>query len=340
MLRLDSIQQVIGPDMVARIRPLELLIRIERELSGIDASIVEGKGHLLADLQCKFEPDAPSAPLSWVEAPSVEVSSVDVWSGSAVACAPVGSSEVAAAADGETSAPLRPLFTSYSKEAQLSPTTIKRWTPVVERLIGHLGHDDAAAITRADLIAWKDALLAAGMKNVTVRDVYLAATKALLQFAVDQGQLPENPTKEVKVRVKKKVKEREKGFDGVEAAKILTATRLPLPASSSCILSGFPMRSPDCARARSLREPRGPARAYWSAARRRIELSPCLSCSLSVHSDPKSGDPRPGLRLRPSSLCRCLGNLCFDPGGTCLGERVIHAGGRHIFHEFADDVSP
>ncbi|WBL77314.1 site-specific integrase [Bradyrhizobium xenonodulans] len=217
--------------VIARIRHLELLARIERELSGIDASIVDGKGHLLADLQCKFESDVPSAALPWVDARSDEVSSanvssVDVRSGSAVACAAVGPSAVAVAADGGTPVPLRRLFTSYSKEAQLSPATVKRWTPVVERLIGHLGHDDAAAITRADLVAWKDTLLAGGMNNVTVRDVYLAASKALLQFAVDQGQLPENPTKEVKVRVKKKVKEREKGFDGVEAAKILTATRL------------------------------------------------------------------------------------------------------------------
>lgn len=94
-------------------------------------------------------------------------------------------------------------------------------------MIGHLDHDDARAISRADIVAWKDALLEGGMKNVTVRDVYLAATKALLQFAVDQGQLSENPAKEVKVRVKKKVKEREKGFDGEEARTILTATLRP-----------------------------------------------------------------------------------------------------------------
>ena len=65
------------------------------------------------------------------------------------------------------------------------------------------------------------------MKNITVRDVYLASTKAMFQFAVDQGLLAENPAKEVKVRVKKKVKEREKGFDGDEAAKILAASQGP-----------------------------------------------------------------------------------------------------------------
>jgi len=102
----------------------------------------------------------------------------------------------------------------------------------------------------------------------------------------------------------------------------------------------LPYPLPDCARAGFPREPRGPARAYWSAPQRRNESSRCHSYSSSAHSDPEAGHPRPNLRVRPSSLCRCLGNLCFDPCGTCLGERVIHAGGRHIFHEFADDVSP
>jgi hypothetical protein len=113
-------------------------------------------------------PDALSPVAAPADAPSVDpgavVSSAD---------AP---SAVAAAAGSEAPVPLRPLFKSYGKEAQLSPATVKRWSPVVERLIGHLGHDDARAISRADIVAWKDALLDGGMKNVTVRDVYLAAT--------------------------------------------------------------------------------------------------------------------------------------------------------------------
>jgi hypothetical protein len=138
-----------------------------------------------------------------------------------------GTSPTGAAWPAKAPVPLRPLFSSYAREAQLAPATVKRWSPVVDRLIGHLGHDDAAAIARADVVAWKDALLDGGMSNVTVRDVYLAAAKALLQFAVDQGGLRTNPAKEVKVRVRKKVKEREHGFDGAEAERILTATLKP-----------------------------------------------------------------------------------------------------------------
>jgi integrase len=204
---------------VARIRCLEELAKIERAWSGIDASIIDGEGCVLARFQYKSASDAGPA----VTIPAGAVSS------------PMDPSKVdhslagptAVAASDKAPVPLRTLFKSYGKEAQLSPATVKRWSPVVDRLIGNLGHDDAATITRADIVAWKDALLEGGMKNITVRDVYLASTKAMFQFAVDQGLLAENPAKEVKVRVRKKVKEREKGFDGEEATKILAATQGP-----------------------------------------------------------------------------------------------------------------
>lgn len=202
--------------VVARIRHLEELAKIERAWSGIDAAIIDGEGRVLASLQCKFASDATEA------APVDTTAAADP---SPADPSPAG--PIAAAATGKPPVPLRSLFKSYGKEAQLSPATVKRWSPVVDRLVGHLGHDDADAITRADVVAWKDSLLDGGMKNITVRDVYLAAAKALLQFAVDQGRLPENPAKEVKVRVRKKVKEREKGFDGEEAKTILAATLRP-----------------------------------------------------------------------------------------------------------------
>jgi len=97
------------------------------------------------------------------------------------ATAPAGLSPMKTAAGGapNKSVPLRPIFASYAKEAELAPS--------------HLGDDDVAAISRTDIVAWKDALLDGGMSNVTVRDVYVAAVKATLQYAVDQGTLAENP---------------------------------------------------------------------------------------------------------------------------------------------------
>ena len=47
--------------------------------------------------------------------------------------------------------PLRRVFKSYAKEAKLSHGTVKRWSPVIDRLIARLGHEDAAAIQPADI---------------------------------------------------------------------------------------------------------------------------------------------------------------------------------------------
>jgi hypothetical protein len=139
-----------------------------------DAAIIDGADHVLAPLQCKSASDAE---------PAGTVAAGAVFS-------PTDRSKAGPSLAGPTAvdkppAPLRSLFKSYGKEAQLSPATVKQWSPVVDRLIGHLGHDDAAAITPADIVAWKDRLLESGMKKITIRDVYLAATKALLQFPVD-----------------------------------------------------------------------------------------------------------------------------------------------------------
>jgi integrase len=210
---------------MARIRNLEELARLERAWAEIDGTRITNSERFASYLDAKFS--RVSAAGREPEPAATDTASVPAAPALSPVSATAASPTAPAAGAPKPPVPLRLLFKSYAKEAQLSPATVKRWTPVVERLIGHLGHDDAAAITRADIVAWKDALLEAGMKNVTVRDVYLAATKAMLQFAVDQGLLAENPAKEVKVRVKKKVKEREKGFDGDEAAKILTATLRP-----------------------------------------------------------------------------------------------------------------
>ncbi len=191
---------------VAHIRCLEELAIIARAWSGIEPAVIAGGADPFAGKSSAGRPGALP----------------DVAQSAAPAAQPVMPAAAAVAAAARL--PLRSLFATYAKEAQLAPSTVKRWSPVLDRLIGHLGHDDAAAISRADVVAWKDVLLDGGMKNITVRDVYLASAKAMFQFAVDQGQLAENPAAEVKVRVKKKVKEREKGFDADEAHTILAAT--------------------------------------------------------------------------------------------------------------------
>ena len=195
------------PD-VARLRNLEAMIQFERQWSGIDLVAVDAVGRSLVRLQCK----SSSRPCAEEELDFSTVTSPP---------------RLVSQAPAKKAIALVALFKSYATEAQLAASTVKRWKGVINRFGDDLGHDNAAEILRADVVAWKDSLLAEGMSNITVRDVYLAAVKATLQFGVDQGILAENPTAGVKVRVKSALKERDKGFEMTEATTILAATLRP-----------------------------------------------------------------------------------------------------------------
>jgi hypothetical protein len=138
--------------VVARIRNLEETARIERAWSKIDGAVVEalGRGPAAAMQATAAEPTATEIPVTdtfAAETAAMETTTM-VAKEVATTAAPVAK-------------PLRPIFESYAKEAELSPATVKRWSPVVDRLVGHLGHDDASRILRDDVVAWKDALLPA-----------------------------------------------------------------------------------------------------------------------------------------------------------------------------------
>jgi integrase len=193
--------------LIARLRNLEAILKIERERAGYDIAVV-GQGRTVAHLECKSSLSRGSgeAPL---EMPLP-------------AFTPSGEKEPAS-----KPIALDAVFKSYAAEAELAASTVKRWKGVIDRFVDYLGHDNAGDILRSDVVAWKDSLLAGGISNVTTRDVYLAAVKATLQYGMDQGTLIENPAAGVKVRVKSALKEREKGFEMAEAVTILAATLRP-----------------------------------------------------------------------------------------------------------------
>lgn len=146
-----------------------------------------------------------------------------------------GPVRVAAAATSPASVPvdLTELFDGYANEAGLSPATRKRWRPVMDHLARHVGSSDAAAITSEMIVGWKDQLLAEGRSATTVRDVYLAAVKATLNWGVDQKRLASNPAQGLRVRVPKAVVLRDRGFTDEEAEAILRATLAPKDARIS-----------------------------------------------------------------------------------------------------------
>jgi integrase len=110
----------------------------------------------------------------------------------------------------------------------------KAWPRVFEDLLqflcGHRGltgnarrrSDDARRLTPEELIAWRDEKLKT-LAAKTVKDVWLASVKAVLQRAVDDRKLNENPATGVKLRAEAPALARPKGYMDSEALRILEA---------------------------------------------------------------------------------------------------------------------
>ncbi|MCJ1961612.1 DUF6538 domain-containing protein [Novosphingobium mangrovi (ex Hu et al. 2023)] len=143
--------------------------------------------------------------------------------------------------------PIFDLLGDYANEAMPSPATLKAWRTCLQSLIDHLGHDDAARVSRADVVAWKDALLKpqGGEKprsQQTVSKKYLAAAKTVFGWAERNMRIPENPVSRVVVSIPKKERLREeKGITDAEAEVILAAALAAEPDARSPI-RGFARR--------------------------------------------------------------------------------------------------
>lgn len=100
----------------------------------------------------------------------------------------------------------------------------KRQRPVIAKLRKFLKHNNAARITKKDLLAWRDHLMN-DLSAKTVNDIYLSAVRSLFTWAVENERLPENVAQNVKQPKPRKVYGRERGYTDVEAVKVLKASR-------------------------------------------------------------------------------------------------------------------
>lgn len=128
---------------------------------------------------------------------------------------------------------LMELFEGYVAEENPAPATVKAWKRIIEHLEGFLGHGDAERVSAEDLIRWKDHLLATPLKdgNVrsakTVRDKYIASTKAVFNWAKRNRKVSENPAAGIAVGGRKRKRLRDPGLTNEEAEVILRATLEP-----------------------------------------------------------------------------------------------------------------
>jgi integrase len=126
-------------------------------------------------------------------------------------------------AEGKT---LQTLLNAWATERRPPERTRYEWRRVVDRLAQHLGHHDAERITKADIVGWKDALLASGKGPKTVKN-HVDIIHALYNSALSNERLrrTDNPAHGVKVAQRPDPGKRRLPFDEADARLILEAAR-------------------------------------------------------------------------------------------------------------------
>ncbi|GJE80902.1 tyrosine-type recombinase/integrase [Methylorubrum thiocyanatum] len=126
---------------------------------------------------------------------------------------------------------LTQVFERWRAEAKPSPSTVSTWQGVVKDLKSYLKHEDVARITESDVVGWKDALIARGIKPGTVNNGFLAGLKALLNYAKRNNLIRSNPAEGIRVAVKVKAGERMLAYSDEDVARLLAcASREIAPA--------------------------------------------------------------------------------------------------------------
>jgi integrase len=118
------------------------------------------------------------------------------------------------------------LFARWKLGASPAPSTVTTWRSYIRAFADFLGHDDPRKVTTADVLRWKDDLLARGRQDIG--NTYLAALRAIYNHAVDNAAtsgIAENPAKGVVVRQKKKAGTRRLPYEAQEVARILAAAK-------------------------------------------------------------------------------------------------------------------
>lgn len=129
---------------------------------------------------------------------------------------------VAAAKPRQTITGLFQLWWVEAKAIGRSQSTHEAYRGAIDRLVKHLGHDDAGRVTDADMIGFKDARLKV-VSVKTLRDGDLPGIRSVFGWAVDNRKLPRNPANAIKIKAERKTRTRSKGFTDDEAETIFAA---------------------------------------------------------------------------------------------------------------------
>ncbi|CAA2100544.1 Tyrosine recombinase XerC [Methylobacterium bullatum] len=136
-----------------------------------------------------------------------------------------------AVASPSTATAISDVFDRWKAEAKPSASTVTTWRGVIGSFTAYLKHDDITWVSDADVIRWKDALVAEGKRPRTINDSHLAALKAVMNYAKRNRIIATNPADGIRVKATKRAGERMLPYEDGEVARLLAiAAREPHPA--------------------------------------------------------------------------------------------------------------
>nr|WP_207099670.1 integrase [Paracoccus shandongensis] len=121
---------------------------------------------------------------------------------------------------------IKRLWDDYVKSRQLLGSMKdngRRQVLAVNSLTAFLRHDDAAKVTKKDVVDWLDHVVTE-LDPSTVSRVYLPTVRSLFRWAHEKDRIPADPTVGLRVAAPKKIHNREKGYTTPEAVKVLKAS--------------------------------------------------------------------------------------------------------------------
>ena len=116
---------------------------------------------------------------------------------------------------------LSELFERWKSEVKPATRTALAWKRVFNAFAIYLGHENVKQITDADVINWKDYLVAKGLKSKTVNNAYLACLRTIFNFGVNNKLITHNPAEKVKMAFRKNSEQSALPYNDEEVARLL-----------------------------------------------------------------------------------------------------------------------
>jgi integrase len=117
------------------------------------------------------------------------------------------------------------LFEAFVKATKPADGTVQRWRAVFLNLQAEFPDTSAAAISEDDARAWIKKLASPERSPITIREVWLPASRRVFGWGVDHKHVHKNPFADIKVDVPRRTRSREtKAFRPDEALTILRAS--------------------------------------------------------------------------------------------------------------------